>query len=238
MSESETGAVCFGSTEIHYRVVRSTRRQKTIALSLGEQGLTVLAPVRTPSEVVEALVKKRGAWIVAKQAQLAEQLAQRDPPKALRSGETLTYLGRQYRLKRVADLPRARMWGRYIQVPEGTPEEVYDFLLGWYRNRAEEKLLARVAHYTPKLNHYPTKVLICGQKRRWGSCNAKGELRLNWRIIMAPLSLIDYVVVHELVHLEHLNHSKAYWQRLGELLPDYKARQKQLDSLGIRFTLI
>lgn len=238
MCKVETGAVRFGSAEICYKVVRSSRRKKTIALSLGEQGLTVLAPMRTPGETLEAIVKKRSAWIVAKQAQLTERLSHRDPPRTLRSGEMLNYLGRQYRLKHVPDLPSTRMWGRYIQVSEDTSEEVYAALRGWYRNRAEEKLLARVAHYAPKLDHRPSKVLIREQKRRWGSCNAKGEVRLNWRIIMAPLSLIDYVVVHELVHLEHLNHSKAYWQRLYEILPDYKERQRQLDQLGIRLTLI
>jgi predicted metal-dependent hydrolase len=237
MSEAETGAVCFGSTEIRFAVVRSARRKKTIALSLGERGLTVLAPVQTPAEMLEAVVRKRGAWIIAKQAQLAKRFARSDPPGALRSGESLYYLGRPYRLKRVPDLPKARMWGRYIQVPEGTTEEVYAALRNWYRHRAEEKLLARVAHYAPKLNHHPTKVLIREQVRRWGSCNAKGELRLNWRIIMAPLSLIDYVVVHELIHLEHLNHSKTYWQRLCEILPDFRERQRQLDRMGVLFKL-
>ena len=238
MSKGETGAVRFGNAEIRYRIVRSARRKKTIAFSLDEHGLTVLAPVRTPSKTLEVVVKKRASWIVAKQTQLTERFAQREPRKTLRSGETISYLGRSYRLKHVPDLCKARMWGRYIQVPDGTPEEVYVALRGWYWCRAEEKLLARVAYYAPKLGAYPAKVLIREQKRRWGSCNAKGELRLNWRIVMAPLSLIDYVVVHELVHLEHLDHSKAYWQRLSEILPDYRERQRQLDQLGIGLTLI
>ncbi len=237
MSEAETGAVRFGSTEICYNVVRSPRRKKTITLSLDEQGLRVLAPVQTKREMVEALVEKRGAWIIAKQLELTEQLVQRRPPKTLRSGETLSYLGRPYRLKRVPDLPEARMWGSYLQVPEGTIDEVYAALRDWYWRRAEEKLVARVAHYAPKLGRSPTRILIREQKRRWGSCNANGELRLNWRIVMAPLSLIDYVVVHELVHLEHLNHSKAYWQRLGEILPNYKMRQKELAQSGVHFDL-
>ncbi|MGK7937508.1 MAG: M48 family metallopeptidase [Xenococcaceae cyanobacterium] len=76
-------------------------------------------------------------------------------------------------------------------------------------------------------------IFIRSQRKCWGSCNSKGELRLNWKIIMASMSLIDYVVAHELCHIEHLNHSKAFWHRLGQIMPDYRQRKERLARLGV-----
>ena len=238
MAEQEQGSVRFGATEIYYEVVRSKRRKKTVTLSLTAEGLTVRAPVRFSSDALREVVQRRAAWILAKQSRLNELYAHFEPPKRFVSGESLLYLGRQYRLKLVEDgLGRARLSGGFLKVPKGEPERVRSTLIAWYTQQAERRLKERVALYSVKLGVTPTCLFIRDQQKRWGSCNAKGELRFNWRIMMAPLSLVDYVVVHELVHLEHMNHSKAFWRRLREILPDYQARHAQLARSGIRYQL-
>lgn len=102
----------------------------------------------------------------------------------------------------------------------------------WYKSEAERVIKARVEHYCQQLGWPLPKVFIRDQKRRWGSCNAKGELRFNWRLVMAPLELLDYVVVHEMAHLKVLDHSAKFWRLVERIMPDYKIHHKALNELG------
>jgi|UniRef100_A0A7C3DEJ9 predicted metal-dependent hydrolase len=112
-------------------------------------------------------------------------------------------------------------------------KEVREMLENWYRSRAEEVITRRVQHYALQLGWPMPKVLIRNQKKRWGSCNARGELRFNWRLVMLPLRVLDYVVVHEMAHLEVLNHSPRFWALVEQIMPDYKARHQALHELGL-----
>lgn len=112
-------------------------------------------------------------------------------------------------------------------------KEVREILEGWYKTRAEEVIARRVQHYADQLGWRMPKVLIRNQKKRWGSCNAKGELRFNWRLVMLPLSVLDYVVVHEMAHLKVLNHSPRFWALVEQIMPDYRVRHQALHELGM-----
>ena len=98
---------------------------------------------------------------------------------------------------------------------------------------AKRVIPARVAHFAPIVGVSYGRVTIRCQKTRWGSCSSRGELTFNWRLIMAPPEMIDYVVVHELCHLNHMDHSPAYWKSVGNILPDYKVRREWLKENGI-----
>ncbi len=102
----------------------------------------------------------------------------------------------------------------------------------WYKLEAEQVIKSRVEHYCQGLGWKPPKVFIRDQKKRWGSCNAKGELRFNWRLVMAPLELLDYVVVHEMAHLKVLDHSPKFWRLVEQIMPDYKTQHQALHDLG------
>lgn len=115
---------------------------------------------------------------------------------------------------------------------QGT-KEVREILEDWYKTRAEEVIARRVQHHADQLGWRMPKVLIRNQKKRWGSCNAKGELRFNWRLVMLPLPVLDYVVVHEMAHLKVLNHSPRFWALVEQIMPDYKARHQALHELGM-----
>ncbi|TET07215.1 MAG: M48 family peptidase [Candidatus Atribacteria bacterium] len=95
----------------------------------------------------------------------------------------------------------------------------------------------RVNFYIPKIEEELNQVKIKEQKKRWGSCTAKGNIYFNWRTIMAPSNVIDYIVVHELCHLAYSNHSKKFWDKVESILPDYKERRKWLKKYGIRMDL-
>lgn len=95
-------------------------------------------------------------------------------------------------------------------------------LIAWYKEHVKSKVIERLPHLTRQLGRWPAAVQIKDQKCRWGSCSRNGVIRLNWKIIMAPVSVMDYLIVHELCHLIHPNHSVAYWEEVDAVLPDYK----------------
>lgn len=124
-----------------------------------------------------------------------------------------------------------------VAVPRGTtaaerPGVVRGLLVAWYRARAAEKLPERVAVWAEKVGVQPGAVLIRDQKKRWGSCDAKGNLRFNWRVVQLPMRLVDYVVAHELVHLMHPDHGRAFWALLGRVMPDHELRRTMLVRFG------
>jgi predicted metal-dependent hydrolase len=107
----------------------------------------------------------------------------------------------------------------------------------WYRKKADRIINDRVGVYIDKIGKEPKIVKVKEQKRRWGSCTSKGNLYFNWRCIMAPPPIIDYIVIHEMSHLVHPNHSKRFWQKVESILPDYKKRRKWLRDNGLRLDL-
>ena len=124
-----------------------------------------------------------------------------------------------------------------IRVPanlkgEKRRQAIRDEVTIWYRQRADKKIKERVAKYQDKIGVKPNKVRVKKQKRRWGSCSSKGNLNINWRIIMAPMSIVDYIVVHELTHLKHSNHSQEFWQTVEAVIEDYQRRQEWLRVNG------
>ena len=148
------------------------------------------------------------------------------------------YLGRHYRLKVHPDEPgEAKLRGGWLHVPAPAGAEQRDqvrvALVSWLRQHAAERLPERVEMWRSKAGVAMPRVVISDQKRRWGSCDRSGTIRLNWRIIQAPMRLVDYVVVHELVHLRHRGHGRDYWQALGRIMPDYERRREDLRRQGV-----
>jgi predicted metal-dependent hydrolase len=109
--------------------------------------------------------------------------------------------------------------------------------LSWYRRRAARVLNERIRHFAPLVGVTPPPVRIKEMRTRWGSCSAKGRISLHWGLVLLPLELADYVVVHELVHLRELNHGKAFWRGVEQVFPDYRERRKRLRSEGSRSVL-
>jgi predicted metal-dependent hydrolase len=241
MRASEHSAVQFGRTAIPYRIVRG-RRQKTVAVVIDPlDGVLLRAPVATPVEKLDEIVHGKAIWILERLRKLRD-LPPLPSPRQLVSGETFLYCGRQYRLRLEAGgVGGVRMEGGWLRVPvpEGTSEEakpgvVRQRLVAWYRRRAAERLPGRVEEWSGRLGLEPGGVLIRSQEKRWASCDPAGVLRFNWRIVQASPRLVDYVVVHELIHLVHPDHTAAYWAALGQAMPDYEERRDALRKVGAR----
>ena len=241
--------VTAGSTVIEFGLRRSQRRRRTIEISVDAMhGVLVAAPVRATIASIEDLVRRRAPWILKRIEALRQAVAVR-AERQWATGETLLYLGREYGL-RVDDAngvtaPEVRLDGAWLEVrlpedergKEGRGKAVAEVVEQWYRWSAGRELPRRVAVYAPLLGVAPSQVLVRPQERRWGSCARDGTLRFNWRLVMAPPPIVDYVVVHELCHLRHLNHGPQFWEMVGRLIPDYQLRRRELRREGDRYRL-
>ena len=231
--------VRFGDTTIEYRVRRSSRRKKTVQITVDGAGVQVAAPVTTLDDEIQAMARKRAPWILqnAADAQLAAA------PKRFVSGETLPYLGKNVRMVfETADVrfPQVRFdhWRFHIVVPsmmrdDQRRERIRKAIVAWYRLRAAVRMEAGVAKWWPRFGEGERpRILIRDQRQRWGSCAPDGTLRFNWRVVMLQPSLAEFVVVHELAHLSIKNHSPEFWALVTRAVPDAQARRRRLREVG------
>ena len=232
-------SVRFGNTTIDYQVRRSKRRRKTVQITVDGGGVHVAAPMTTPDSELQAIVRKRAPWILDHASKSMLEAA----PKRFVSGETLPYVGRNVRiLVEAADVARPNVrfdhWRFRIAVPETlSGEERYQSIrravVQWYRDRAAERLAEAVERWWPRLGRGEmSHVLIRDQRQRWGSCAPDGTLRFNWRAVMLKPALIEYVVVHELAHLTHRNHSTDFWDFVSRAMADAQQRRIRLREEG------
>ncbi len=236
--------VTFGTRTIPYRIERGRRRVSVAVVVDPLDGVVLRVPQDLDRDRIAAVVRRKGAWIVERLRGF-EDLLPPQTPREFVSGETFLYLGRQHRLRveRVSRLARAAVTmeqGRLVvripaDVPEGDRSAVVRASLReWYRRRAAHYLPPRLARWAAKLGVPVPPLLVREPPKRWGSCDAAGNVRINWRTIQAAPRLIDYVLAHELVHLEHRRHDADFWARLGEVMHDADARRVALRRVGAR----
>ena len=176
--------------------------------------------------------------MIVQQLRNLQSLPAPPAPREFVSGESVFYLGRHYRLKvHPAATGDAKLRGGwlYVPAPDGAEQtaHVRAALVSWFRRQAEERLPGRVEAWSAKAGVAMPRVAIVDQQKRWGSGDRRGTIRLNWRIIQASMRLVDYVIVHELVHMQHRKHGPAYWQAVGRVMPDYERRRQDLRQRGV-----
>jgi predicted metal-dependent hydrolase len=211
-------------------------RRKTVELTVERDGtLMVRAPHGTPQGVLEGFIQDKQFWVYTK---LAEKDALRHPvqTKEFVTGEGFRYLGRSYRLLLVdeQDVPLKLEAGRFkllrAEVGKGR-----DHFIAWYRAHALPWFRRRVKLYAPRIGGEPTRVDVRDLGFRWGSCGRAGGVNFHWQTIVLPANVVDYVVVHELVHLREGNHTPEFWTRVERVLPDYQQRKDWLAANGAGF---
>lgn len=203
-------------------------RRKTIALIITPDAqLVIKAPLRAPVGYIQNIVNEKSDWIRTK----LQEVAKRPKPRVKQfvEGEEFLYLGKAYKLHISEKTARdVEIVGDNLCLAAHTLPKAQELLKHWYKEEAGKVLAARCDVYRAISAYEPRSIRISEARRRWGSCGAKGTLNFSWRLIMAPLEIIDYLVVHELVHIGYLNHSQTYWQKVAELMPDYRQREKWL----------
>ena len=215
-----------------------TARIKSARLQVDEGAVSIIVPDALADVRIEKLLKDKTRWIKEKL-----YLYQQTMPVSSRefvSGEAFPYLGRNYRLKieSGAFQPVKLKQGRLVvTLPKevATPQLVRNALVRWYRLQAQQRFAEKVLRYAKVVGVSPTAVDIKTFKSRWGSCNIKGEVQFHWKVILAPHRIVDYVVVHELCHLKHHDHSPVFWKSVERVIPDYLECKEWLKMVGARF---
>ena len=239
MTATETSEITFGETRLAYGIRRSPRRKKTVSVSVDPNGdVLLVAPQHLPTARLDAVVRRKARWIVQRIRRVQSHGTALSPREFV-SGESVLYLGRHYRLKvhaQVADEAKLKGGWLHASAPHGPQRktQIRDAVVSWFRHHAAQRLPERVNEWQQKAGVPMPRVIITEPRTRWGSCDSRGTIRLNWRIMQAPMRLVDYVVVHELVHLRHRGHGRDYWQAVGKVMPDYERRRKDLRDLGLR----
>ncbi len=236
--------ISFGRKIIRF-VIKRTKRKKTMSISVGlDEEVKVKIPYRLVAKKVYPIIKKKAPWIL-KHLNDIKEMHYPVIKHEFVSGESFSYLGRHFRL-RVKKLkgtikPNVVTNAGYLETTVSSAlskrkqtETVRLALIEWYKKHAIAKLGERVSIYARKMGLTKPIVLVRDQKKRWASCSKTGVLRFNWRIIMAPISIIDYIVVHELSHLKIKSHSAEFWKQVSSIIPDYERRRLWLrNNAGI-----
>lgn len=218
-----------------HQIIHANRR--SFSLEIKPDGrLIVRAPKgATPAEV-QAVVAKKSAWIAQTQAKLAKKYPELKS-KTFTPGERFWYLGEQYPLQLTdrqrppLDLDGAFTLSRHKQ------DRAREIFTEWYREETRAITADLITRYARQHGFRVNQVRITSAMTRWGSCSGKNNLNFTYRLSMAPLAVIEYVVVHELAHLKVRNHSRAFWAAVGEILPGYEQHRRWLKTHGPRLTL-
>lgn len=232
--------IIYGTSRIEYTINYAKRRTATIIVYPYKE-VEIIVPIDTSLEKSKELISKKASWII-KKIDFFNQIAEYDATKEYVEGETILYLGRQYRIKIIETVKKAivRLKGKYLEIGFNKKfrtkyEEkkyVKTLVINWYKIQAEKNIKKSLLFYSNKLGLNLPEFKIKNQIKRWGSCTSKDILQFNVKIMMAPKYQFDYVIVHELCHIKYKDHSNNFWKLLGSILNDYHLRKEQLKEQG------
>jgi hypothetical protein len=207
------------------KIIRSRRR--TIALEVTPASTVIVrAPIRTSTEYIEEVIQKKSSWILRKMDEVKRRPL--SPGHEYAEGELFLFLGRSYPLHIVENGNITIERSDRLNVSRTLISDIRNQLKHWYREEARKEIKARCMWFSLKTGHVPATIRITDARRRWGSCTYKGDLSFSWRLIQAPPEFVDYVVVHELVHIDQPDHSKKFWAKVRKIMPDYEQRRNWL----------
>ncbi len=227
--------------DISYGVVRSRRTTADIVVERDGR-VIVRAPETILDERIEDIVVSKRYWIYRTLAEWRDLNATR-VLREYRNGEGFLYLGRSYRLSLVADqeeplvLRNGRFCLRRDLADQGEVAAAKTAFRDYFIARGYERISERVRYYSPKIGVNPHEIAVRELGHRWASCSPKGNLAFHWKCMMAPPTIIDYIVVHELCHFHHLNHTEAFWNEVDKILPSYRERKDWLKKNGAAMDL-
>lgn len=218
-------------------------QRKTIGLKIDNNGdIKITAPTGITYEMLNLALDKKYNWLLKNR----EELLKKSQKKIIRkyiSGEKYFYLGKEYNLKIIKDIylkkVQVNIWDENIIIycKNSNSDEIRRILEKWYRNKTLEIAKERIKFYIQFFDKEPLEIKVKEQKKRWASCTYDNKILINWRCSMAPINIFDYVIVHEMCHMDVKNHSKEFWNRVKEIIPDYKVRDKWLKENSIKMEL-
>lgn len=208
-----------------YKLIRSKR--KTIALGVtADATLIVRAPHNTSLSYIERLLKQKMGWIQKTMARVVSR--PHALPKEFVDGESFLYLGKTYKMRFDAKAAKPISFKNGFILNTKSKYRMRTLIINWYKTEAKRKITERVEWCARRFGRSFKSIKITSAEKRWGSCGTSGNLNFSWRLIMAPTSVIDYVIIHELAHLEHKNHSKPFWNSVKVMYTNYERARNWL----------
>lgn len=227
--------------KIEYEIIYSKRKTMEISIKPPDK-ITVRVPMRLPKyKIIERLTEK-GDWIL-KHLNNFKTIDYKPINREFINGEKLLYLGREYNLIIYEDYlrekPEVYIEEGHIVVnfKENNKDDIKRSLELWYRKEALNYILGSIKQYEKIFNKKPKAIVVKEQKKRWGSCTYDNRLLFNWRCVMARPQAIDYVILHEMCHIVHKDHSKNFWNLVESIMPSYKEEKQWLKINGHKLTL-
>ncbi|MBL4886284.1 MAG: M48 family metallopeptidase [Planctomycetaceae bacterium] len=225
--------------DISYTLTRNNR--KTASIHIERDGeVSILVPTKLSNAEVDEVIEKKLVWIYKNLAEWCDLNATKVEREFV-NGEGFLYLGRSYRLKLVEDQahPLTLRNGYFClrTGSNGKKVDAHEVFKEFYREKALQKVTERVEFYAPQMGVTPKGINVQELQHRWASCTKAGMLNFHWKCMMAPLTILDYFVVHELAHLIHANHTDAFWNEVDKVLPDYLDRKQWLRVNGAGMSL-
>jgi len=224
--------------QLHYQLER--RQRRTVGLKITVDGLVIHAPKRILLSQLESIIIDKADWIRKKLASIS---AKQIPAMQWQDSEQLWLLGNAITLSLAHDLRSKAINYQpgvlHLAMPNhDDPVAVARKVLQWYKQQALLDFARRLQLFSTRLDVTLPKLLLSGARTRWGSCNSKQEIRLNWRLLQAPPHLINYVICHELAHLKQMNHSAKFWAVVASIYPDYKGAEAELKLWSAKLHVI
>jgi len=233
--------ITLGDQVIPYKIRRSPKAKNVSFRIREEDGLEVVVPENYQLANIQGLLCQKETWILDKLKLMEENAAQK---KAAEDDALLKirYLGREYRVVVILDHSspiRVELKGEkaFFTLPHNQEELLRQVIDAWYRWAAKSFFEERVSLWAERMNVTYNAIFVRNQKTRWGSCSRRQNISLNLRIIMAPFEVVEYIIIHELAHLKEMNHSKRFWQVVGDFCPDYKKHLAWLKKYGPGLTI-
>jgi len=208
-------------------------KRKTASIYIERDGaLTVLVPQNTTNDEVDAILKAneyRISKIQAKRVVLNEKAVKREPV----NGQSYLYLGRNYYLQFSPKVKTIELKGRYLYAPAGSSKKIHSLLRSFYQERGKDFLSPRVMKYAEMVGQHIGQVSVLELKNRWASCSVKRpKVNFHWKIMMAPVSVINYLIVHEVAHFKHKRHNAEFWNTVDKMMPDCQKQITWLKQYG------
>jgi len=224
--------------DIDYLLKRSKR--KTASIQIERDGrVSLRVPMRMTIRQIESLIEHKEAWVL-RHLNARRVIRRRKNGRRYQDGARFPYLGRSYGLKIVEsqDLPLLLKSGTFcLRWDHQTTAKADAAFKSFYFEKGIERITARVAHFQAMMGVSANRIRIVETKTRWASCSSKGNLNFHWKCLMLPKKVFDYIIIHEVAHLVHLNHSRRFWGQVEEIIPDYKEHREWLRENGAEMDL-
>lgn len=218
--------------------IRRSNRTKTLSINIERDGsVNVIVPQDLEESKILDIVKSK-EYEIHKQIGNKKELNKERINRKFVPGHSFLYLGKSYNLYIVDNQkePLKLHNGKFL-LSSKSVEKAEEVFIKFYKKMGKSILEKRINHFQDFIKEKPNEIRIVNLQTRWASCTQAGNLNFNWKCFMAPLTVLDYLIVHELVHLKHLNHTRQFWDAVSIIIPDYKTHEEWLRKNGVKLTL-